>query len=376
VTPRLPTAGRAASALVSAVLVVVVLAFVVQSVPALVGAKASYVVLSGSMEPSISPGDVVIVYETDPATLDVGDVVTFARAGETIPVTHRVAEVVTADGQRAFRTKGDANEDADPGLVSPDNVVGVVPSVSLPLVGSVAAVIPLIGYVIEFAKTPVGLAALVVVPLALLLALEARDALRERRGGGDDRADATETTDAPDASADDAHDDASNVAAGDADALADPDALSLAGPDLQYTTVALAAFAAYGVLVAALLREAWAIAVAVALVGLAGMAVGVQRGWFALDADAASPDDSAAGPAVDPIRVTALPAEVVDAPAVEVASEAELTRLALRADTAPFDLPARREYVLFDDGVRYVFGYGDDGPALNDGGRTPEEAAR
>ncbi|TKX83266.1 hypothetical protein EXE43_25160, partial [Halorubrum sp. SS5] len=43
------------------ILVAIVVPFVVFAVPQVVGADQSYVVLSGSMEPAMSPGDVIIV---------------------------------------------------------------------------------------------------------------------------------------------------------------------------------------------------------------------------------------------------------------------------------------------------------------------------
>ncbi|MFW5964129.1 MAG: signal peptidase I, partial [Natronomonas sp.] len=146
---------RRAPAILGFVLLIALVApFVVFAVPQTVGADHGFVVLSGSMEPAISPGDVVIVASGPVA---VGDVITY-RTGNDVPTTHRVIEEV--DG--AYRTKGDANENADAGLVDPSQVLG-----------SVVVVIPLIGYVILWANTTVGFALLVVIPLALLVAMEA-----------------------------------------------------------------------------------------------------------------------------------------------------------------------------------------------------------
>jgi signal peptidase len=146
---------RVAAVLGFVLLVALVAPFVVFAVPQTVGADHAFVVLSGSMEPELSPGDVIIVASGPVA---VGDVITY-RTGSEVPTTHRIVEEV--DG--AYRTKGDANENADAGLVDPSQVLG-----------SVVVVIPLIGYVILWANTTVGFALLVVIPLGILAAMEAR----------------------------------------------------------------------------------------------------------------------------------------------------------------------------------------------------------
>jgi len=155
---------RANRALVSALVLVVVLAvvapFAAFGVPQLVGADRSYVVLSGSMEPYMSAGDAVIVAAGPAASIRKGDVITYQRGGG-IPTTHRVVERVTDEQGVAFRTMGDANEDPDPALVRPDSVVG-----------EVVVVLPYVGYVVQFANTPIGILSLVVVPIGLLVLSE------------------------------------------------------------------------------------------------------------------------------------------------------------------------------------------------------------
>ena len=159
------------------VLIALVAPFVVYGVPQVVGADHSYVVQSDSMSPAIGAGSVVYVTDAGPETLSEGEVITYRTAGggESGRVTHRIVEVVDRDGTRAFRTKGDANEDPDPQLVDPNQVVG-----------RVAFHVPLVGYVVAFAGTDLGLALLVVVPAVLLVASELWDLYR---GVGDAQAD-------------------------------------------------------------------------------------------------------------------------------------------------------------------------------------------
>ncbi|MFB6074704.1 MAG: signal peptidase I [Haloarculaceae archaeon] len=163
---------RALSLAGAVVLLLVVALFVAVAVPGAAGADESYVVLSDSMSPAIGAGSVVFVSNVPPAQITEGDVITFRQSGGT-RVTHRVIEVIDDGDGWQFRTKGDANEDPDPGVVAGDQVIGTV-----------SFHVPLIGYVVEFANSGAGTVALVVVPAVLLVVSE----LWSLYGGGDGEA--------------------------------------------------------------------------------------------------------------------------------------------------------------------------------------------
>lgn len=132
------------------------------AVPQLAGASHSYVVVSGSMSPTIEAGDVVFVAATAPDAVETGDVLAFDRVrGDDRRTVHRVVEVVDRDGQRYFRTQGDANEEPDPKLVPASAVIGTV-----------QFWIPYVGWVFSFVDTDAGLVALVIVPGVLLVVSE------------------------------------------------------------------------------------------------------------------------------------------------------------------------------------------------------------
>jgi signal peptidase I len=86
-------------------------------VPAALGWQR-YVIVSGSMTGTYDRGSLVLDDVVPVEQLRVGDVITYrppAGAGPAGLVTHRIA-AITRDkvGTRVFRTKGDANQAADP----------------------------------------------------------------------------------------------------------------------------------------------------------------------------------------------------------------------------------------------------------------------
>ena len=121
-----------------------------------------FTVMSGSMEPAIKTGSIVVVQSEE--TYAVGDVITY-KNGTSIKntVTHRITEI-TGDpdiGSINYVTKGDANEGADPLEVSSANVIG-----------KVKASVPLLGYIIGFAQTQTGFIVLIIVPATLIIYTE------------------------------------------------------------------------------------------------------------------------------------------------------------------------------------------------------------
>ena len=128
--------GKLISAIGTILLVVAIIACLGLSVPRFAGIE-QYVVISGSMEPAIPVGSMVYSAQTDPSTLEAGDIIVFYsnEAGST-PVTHRVVENHVADGE--IITKGDANEQNDMSPVVYANVLGKL-VLHVPMLGYIAA---------------------------------------------------------------------------------------------------------------------------------------------------------------------------------------------------------------------------------------------
>lgn len=102
-----------------------------------------YNVISGSMEPTYSVGDLLYVKEVDPDSVQVGDPITFVLNENLVVATHRVIRVDAEN--RYFYTQGDANDTPDAAPVHFNNLIGV-PKFSLPG----------LGYVSDFVQNPPG----------------------------------------------------------------------------------------------------------------------------------------------------------------------------------------------------------------------------
>lgn len=75
--------------------------------PGVFGVKPA-VVLSGSMEPAIETGDLILLRDTDPLALEKGDVICYLSSGKA--VTHRIVGITAGeDGRPRYVTQGDAN---------------------------------------------------------------------------------------------------------------------------------------------------------------------------------------------------------------------------------------------------------------------------
>ncbi len=86
-------------------------------VPAALGYQR-YVIVSGSMTGTYDRGSIVFDKEVPVADLKVGDTITYQPPQGASPerlITHRIVWIGRdKQGERAFRTKGDANASADP----------------------------------------------------------------------------------------------------------------------------------------------------------------------------------------------------------------------------------------------------------------------
>ncbi|NBD73970.1 signal peptidase I [Patescibacteria group bacterium] len=122
-----------------------------------VGGYELKIVRSGSMEPAIMTGSLIAIRPAE--SYQVGDVITFGRDTQThIPTTHRIIEVRGEGASATYLTQGDANDNPDGSAVARDEVIGAV-----------AYTLPKAGYVLDFARQPLGFWLLIVVPAAAVI---------------------------------------------------------------------------------------------------------------------------------------------------------------------------------------------------------------
>jgi len=141
-------------------LTIIVKSFVYpDKVPSFMGYKP-FIVLSGSMEPAIMTGDIVLDKEVDTDTLKVGDIISY-REGPNTVVTHRIKEIKTDGGSKKFITQGDANNAEDQNPVAASEVEG-----------KVLANAHKLGDAAMFMQTKVGMLIFIAVPLVLLVLLD------------------------------------------------------------------------------------------------------------------------------------------------------------------------------------------------------------
>jgi signal peptidase len=125
------------------------------------------IVKSGSMEPTIPTGSIVVVMPSQ--SYKVGDVITFGKDTKTqIPTTHRIIAERREGNKTYFTTQGDANEEQDPREVMASEVIG-----------KVLVHVPYAGYILDFARQPVGFALLIGLPALMIVFDESVNIYRE-----------------------------------------------------------------------------------------------------------------------------------------------------------------------------------------------------
>lgn len=131
----------------------------------LFGYKA-FIVMSDSMSATdFDAGDLVLVKETDPATLKEGDIVSY-----TSQATENYGEIVTHK-IRALTT----NEDGEPGFITYGTTTGIDDSIIVTypyVVGKYESSIPKVGRLFMFLKTTTGYIICIFIPFLLLILLE------------------------------------------------------------------------------------------------------------------------------------------------------------------------------------------------------------
>ncbi len=122
-------------------------------------------VLSGSMEPDIKTGSIVVIKPAE--SYKIGEVITFGKNSET-PTTHRIENIEVTEGRVLYTTKGDANNAPDAKTVLKRDIIG-----------KVLFSVPFIGYAVDAVKKPIGFMLIIVIPAVIIVYDELRKVKNE-----------------------------------------------------------------------------------------------------------------------------------------------------------------------------------------------------
>lgn len=137
---------------------------------AVIFGKQFRIVVSGSMEPEIRTGELVVIDVAEKgdeqfySSLEVGDILTFlwASEGENVVVTHRIIDISSDEYGYVYTLKGDAVENDTQRVTSyGGEVIGKVTWHSL---GA--------GRIMTFLRSPVGIVCCLIVPAAIIMVYE------------------------------------------------------------------------------------------------------------------------------------------------------------------------------------------------------------
>jgi len=107
------------------------------------------IIYSGSMRSAIDVGDIVLVSEVPIDEIQKGDIVQFKNENMSIPVVHRVYDIIESENNKVFVTKGDDNDNPDREPVLPNHIMGKV-VFNLPKIGWIPITIKNVLYKIGF----------------------------------------------------------------------------------------------------------------------------------------------------------------------------------------------------------------------------------
>ncbi len=196
--------------IVSTVLVVFVVLIAVFLMGSRIIGFRVFNVISGSMEPTYSVGDLIYVKEIypgeikttsqrvekierieamiDSGELKVGDAITFVMNDNLVVATHKIIEIDREE--RCFRTQGEANETADAAPVKYEN-----------LIGKPYFAIPLVGYLSDAIQNPPGIYIAIITVAILVVVVFLPDVLtlikrlsKKKKTGEEEESESSPTT--------------------------------------------------------------------------------------------------------------------------------------------------------------------------------------
>lgn len=128
------------------------------------------IVKSGSMEPTILTGSIVVVKPQNSYAKN--DIITFGEdTRQQIPTTHRIIDIQGDFSTLTYITKGDANEEQDGEPITQRDIIG-----------KVVFWVPYMGYILDFARQPLGFTLMIGIPAGIIILDEMIRIFNEVRG--------------------------------------------------------------------------------------------------------------------------------------------------------------------------------------------------
>jgi len=149
---------------VSVIFIILAIGFVYIAAP--VFGNSALIVRSGSMQPAVLVGDLVLTRAQKNLPYKVGDIISFKSQDKII--SHRILGLKNQNGKIFYRTKGDANKNGDPNLVAESEILG-----------KAYFRLPYLGKLIAFTKTQAGFALAVIFPALLVILFEIQNIFKE-----------------------------------------------------------------------------------------------------------------------------------------------------------------------------------------------------
>jgi len=156
----------------SIIIIFIMILFII-IIPIFQGNLFFLTVLSGSMQPDINAGDVVIVKSADPYEIKINDIITYKQINsdkQNQYVTHRVINISVKNNSFFYKTKGDANDYPDLYQVNENDIIG-----------KKIFTIPQLGFLINFIHQPIGFFIFLIIPGFLIIGNEVKKIIKELR---------------------------------------------------------------------------------------------------------------------------------------------------------------------------------------------------
>jgi len=148
-------------------IIIIITGLLIVSVLPITGNIKFLTVQSGSMEPAIKMGGVVLVKPID--DYKIGNIITFGKITRTkSPTTHRIYDIKVVEGDIRYITKGDANKGPDQREVLKKEIIG-----------KVLLSVPYVGFAVDFARKPLGFALIILVPAVIIIGDEIKKIYNE-----------------------------------------------------------------------------------------------------------------------------------------------------------------------------------------------------